>query len=67
MAATRKTTTKKDDENVPAEQAPPAARETDGADEVLARGGWDVGYVGDRVDQTPNEAYTVTGVLKSTD
>lgn len=33
-------------------------------DDVHVRGGWDVGYVGDRVDETPNEAYSVAGVLK---
>ncbi|MEX3101251.1 MULTISPECIES: hypothetical protein [unclassified Streptomyces] len=33
-------------------------------DEVHERGGWAVGYVGDRVDDADDESYTVSGVLK---
>lgn len=62
MAATRKTTTKKDDAETAALATPGTV-----ASEVQARGGWDVGYVGDSIDDTPNEAYTVTGVLKAAD
>jgi hypothetical protein len=35
-------------------------------DEVHVRGGWDVGYRGERVDDADDDAYTVTGVLKAT-
>jgi hypothetical protein len=34
-------------------------------DEVHERGGWDVGYRGDRVDPADDDTYTVTGVLKA--
>jgi len=33
--------------------------------EVHARGGWDVGYTGDRVDPADDGVYTVTGVINS--
>lgn len=33
-------------------------------DEVHERGGWAVGYVGDRVDDADDDTYTVSGVLK---
>lgn len=36
-------------------------------DEVHVRGGWDVGYVGDRVDDADDDSYTVAGVLKAAD
>lgn len=32
------------------------------AEEIVARGGWNLGYVGDRTDPEPDEAYTVAGV-----
>lgn len=35
------------------------------ADEVHERGGWAVGYTGDRVDDADDDAYTVTGVVKA--
>lgn len=47
--------------DVPVEETE-AAEAAPFADEVHARGGWDVGYRGDRTDPTPDEAYTVTGV-----
>lgn len=58
--ATRKTTAKAaDGKPVKADES------TDFAAEVHQRGGWDVGYVGDRVDDADDESYTVTGVLKA--
>lgn len=62
--ATRKSAASKPDQ---AAESEPEAKEPDVVDEVVERGGWNVGYVGDRVDDTPNEAYTVSGVLKAAD
>ncbi len=63
MAAAKKTTASKPEpEPKAAEPQDEAAPES--VDDVHVRGGWDVGYVGDRVDETPNEAYSVAGVLK---
>ena len=39
------------------EQAPPEV------DEVHVRGGWDVGYRGERPDPNDDAVYTVAGVL----
>lgn len=62
MATTRKDTSKPAEE--PAKEAQQEGELAAEPDQGIVRGGWDVGYRGDRVDQTPNEAYTVTGVLK---
>ncbi|MGW5426879.1 hypothetical protein ACWET9_06580 [Streptomyces sp. NPDC004059] len=59
MAAAKKTAASKPEPQAD-EQAP---EET--VDEVHRRGGWDVGYTGDRVDDADDDAYTVTGVLKA--
>lgn len=59
MAAAKKTAASEPEKPEP---EPQAVEEQ--VDEVHARGGWDVGYTGDRVDETPNEAYSVAGVLK---
>jgi hypothetical protein len=61
MATARKTAAKKP-ELVEGEQPDevPAF-----VDEVHERGGWAVGYVGDRVDDADDDTYTVTGVLKA--
>lgn len=61
MATTRKDTSKTAEK--PAKEAEQDSEPAAEPDQGIARGGWDVGYRGDRVDQTPNEAYTVTGVL----
>lgn len=66
MAATRKTA-KPDEEEPATRDAGPAPGSDVVADEVHTRGGWDVGYRGEKVDQTPDEAYTVAGVLGLTD
>jgi hypothetical protein len=67
MAAARKTAAKKaaakpesppEAESAEVEELAPTA-----VDQGVVRGGWDVGYRGERVDQTPDEAYSVTGVL----
>jgi hypothetical protein len=53
----------KDDPDTPVEETEVEAPEAAPfADEVHARGGWDLGYRGDRTDPVPDEAYTVTGV-----
>lgn len=62
--ATRKTTAKAA-EDQPAKAEVAAEEATSFAAEVHQRGGWDVGYVGDRVDEADDESYTVTGVLKA--
>ena len=62
MAAAKKAAASKPEKPEP-QADDQAVEET--VDEVHARGGWDVGYVGDRVDETPNEAYTVAGVLNA--
>lgn len=63
MATTRKAAAKKPEEPEGAEQAPEVTSAM--TDEVHARGGWAVGYVGDRVDDADDDSYTVTGVLKA--
>ncbi|HEY9370372.1 hypothetical protein [Streptomyces sp.] len=65
--AARKATAKEPEESeqpeaTEAETTEAAATE---ADEVHERGGWDVGYRGDRVDPEDDDAYTVSGVLKA--
>ncbi|MEU8525258.1 hypothetical protein AB0C77_06595 [Streptomyces sp. NPDC048629] len=61
MAAARKTAAKAEEKPSGVEEA--AAPET--VDEVHSRGGWDVGYRGDRVDEADDDSYTVAGVLKA--
>ncbi|MFB7162326.1 hypothetical protein [Streptomyces sp. NPDC056242] len=56
--AARKPTAKQQD--APEQTAAPTE-----VDEVHERGGWDVGYRGDRVDPADDDTYTVTGVLKA--
>ncbi|MFE6903791.1 hypothetical protein ACFVFJ_44420 [Streptomyces sp. NPDC057717] len=69
--AARKPTAKEQDEPEQAEPEQAAAPEADEADEVHEvdevheRGGWDVGYRGDRVDPADDDTYTVAGVLKA--
>lgn len=67
MATTAKKTAAKP--ATKSEEAPTASKTAADApepgDEVKARGGWDVGLIGDEVDETPNEAYTVAGVVKA--
>lgn len=46
-------------------RAPDDKEATEGADQGIVRGGSDVGYRGTRVDDTPDEAYSVTGVLRA--
>ncbi|MFG3660243.1 hypothetical protein [Streptomyces sp. NPDC047706] len=61
MAAARKPAAK-------AEEKPGGAEKTvapEAVDEVHTRGGWDVGYRGDRVDDADDDSYTVAGVLKA--
>jgi hypothetical protein len=66
MAATRKTAAKKPEEPAKAEEASePQGEARSFADEVHERGGWHVGYTGDRVDDADDDAYTVTGVLRA--
>lgn len=62
MAAARKSAASKPEK--PEADEPQDGAASESVDEVHVRGGWDVGYVGDRVDETPNEAYTIAGVLK---
>ena len=66
MAATRKTAASKPEEPAKTEErSEPQAEAASFADEVHQRGGWDVGYTGDRVDDADDDAYTVTGVLNA--
>ena len=66
MAATRQTAAKKPEEPAKAEETTePQDDAPSFADEVHQRGGWDIGYTGDRVDDADDDAYTVTGVLQA--
>jgi hypothetical protein len=66
MATTRKAAAKQPEEPAKAEEATEPQEETPAfVDEVHERGGWAVGYVGDRVDDADDDSYTVTGVLKA--
>lgn len=64
MAAAKKTASKPNP-GQPDEPAQPQSETPSFVDEVHQRGGWSVGYVGDRVDDADDDTYTVAGVLKA--
>lgn len=59
----RKATAKAAEDTPPGAEADPDESAAASVDEVHVRGGWDVGYIGDRVDDADDNAYTVAGVL----
>jgi hypothetical protein len=65
MATTRKTSTKAAAEAPEGAASAPAEASNPVVDEVHERGGWALGYVGDRVDDADDDTYTVAGVLRA--